>query len=84
MIEVKVIAASVGALVVGVGLALSNGLIAKSELLGSLPPWLQFVAITALPPFAAWLGGFSKKSATSNVSDGYIPPSVGVRNSLDR
>lgn len=74
MVEVKVIAASAGALVVGVGLALANGLVNNSALLGGLPPWLQFVAITSLPPFAAWLGGFQKKSPTSRVSEGFSNP----------
>ncbi len=74
MVEVKVIAASAGALVVGVGLALANGLAGNSELLGGLPPWLQFVIITALPPVSAWLGGFTKKSETSRTSEGFKEP----------
>lgn len=74
MVEVKVVAASIGALAVGVGLALANGLAGNSELLGGLPPWLQFVAITSLPPIAAWLGGFTKKSETSRVSEGFKNP----------
>lgn len=72
MVEVKVVAASAGALVVGVALALVIGLQENPAVIAGLPPWLQFVIITILPPVASWLGGFAKSSPTSAASQGFV------------
>lgn len=71
MVEVKVVAASAGALVVGVGLALVIGLQENPQIIAGFPVWLQFVLITILPPIASWLAGFAKSSPTSAASDGF-------------
>lgn len=72
MTEVKVIASSAGALVVGVALALVIGLQENPQIIQGLPVWLQFVIITILPPVAAWLGGYAKSSPTSAASKGFV------------
>ena len=72
MTEVKVVAASAGALVVGVVLALVIGLQENPAVIAGLPPWAQFIVITILPPVAAWLGGFMKSSPTSAASKGFV------------
>lgn len=72
MTEVKVIAASAGALVVGVALALVIGLQENPQIIQGLPVWLQFVIITILPPVAAWLGGYAKSSPTSAASKDFV------------
>jgi len=69
MVEVKVTAASIGALGAGIGIALLNGLVGNSQLLGGLPPWAQFVVVTVAPPIVAFLAGYNKASQTSSVSD---------------
>lgn len=71
MVEVKVVAASAGALVVGVALALVIGLQENPQIIQGLPVWLQFVIITILPPIGSWLAGFAKSSPTSTTSKGF-------------
>lgn len=71
MVEVKVIASTAGAWLAGVAIALLNGVVADSSLLGGLPPWLQFIILMAATPTIAFLTGYAKSSQTSSVSDSY-------------
>jgi hypothetical protein len=69
--EVKVLASAVVSAGAGALIAILNVAAADSELLGGLPPWLQFVIITLVPGVVAWLGGYVTPSPTSIVSTGY-------------
>lgn len=69
--EIKVSAASVGSLVASLGIALLNGVVADSSMLGSWPAWLQFVVLMCAPTLITFLLGYVTPSATSTVSDAY-------------
>lgn len=69
--EVKVQAAALGTLLASVVLALLNAVAADNSVLSGLPAWLQFVIITTIPPVITYLSGYTKRSTTSNVSDGF-------------
>jgi hypothetical protein len=72
-VETKVKASTYGALAASFGIALLNALAGDSELLGGLPPWLQFVLLLVIPSAVTWLAGFATPSKTSTVSEGYRP-----------
>lgn len=76
-VEVKVWAASAASLLASLAIAVLNAALGNSELLGPLPPWLQFVLITTGPVLVTFLGGFAKGSTTSQVSDFYRSGRVG-------
>lgn len=61
-VETKVVAASVVALVVSGVVAVLNGLVADSTLLGALPPAWQGIIITVVPPLLTFLGGYQTRS----------------------
>lgn len=61
-VEVKVVAASVVTLFASIALSLLNALQNDSSILGGLPPWLQFVLITAIPPLATFAAGYAQRS----------------------
>jgi hypothetical protein len=61
-IESKVIASSVIALALSAVIAVLNGLVADSALLGVLPPFWQSVVITIVPPLLTFLVGFQTRS----------------------
>ena len=71
--EVKVSAATTGALVASLVLALLNATVANSSVLGGLPSWLQFVLLAVAPTLVTWLAGYATPSKTSSVSVGYKP-----------
>lgn len=71
MLEVKVVAGSLVTLVASAALAIVVAVQENPAVIDGLPPWLQFILITVLPPVAAFLGGFLKPSATSTTSDGF-------------
>lgn len=57
-VEKKVKWATYLALLAGLGVALLNQVVADAALMGSLPPWAQFVISLAVPPLLAFLGGY--------------------------
>ncbi|AEA27940.1 hypothetical protein Psed_5815 [Pseudonocardia dioxanivorans CB1190] len=61
-VEVKVVVSALVTLVAGVALSLLNALQTDSSILGGLPPWLQFVLITAIPPLATFAAGYAQPS----------------------
>jgi len=76
-IETKVKASTLVALLASLALALLNGIVAESEILGSLPPALQFVILTLAPTLAVFLAGYSAPhTRRSNVSN---PPLADTR-----
>jgi hypothetical protein len=70
-VETKVKSATFGTLVPSLLLAWLNAVAADNTVLSGLPPWLQFIIITALPPVITFLSGYATKSRTSVVSDGF-------------
>lgn len=57
-VEKKVAWATAAAFLASLLLALLNALLADSELLGSLPAWLQFVLVAGAPTAVTFLGGW--------------------------
>ena len=64
----KMIAASAASTAVGIVVALLNALQADASLLGDLPPWLQFVLITAIPPLLAGFAAYQAKPGNVSVT----------------
>lgn len=62
VVEVKVIVSSLITLFAGVVVGILNAVQADSSILGSLPAWLQFVLLAALPPVLAFAAGYAKES----------------------
>ncbi|MFD7319421.1 holin [Streptomyces sp. NPDC059883] len=60
-VETKVKAASAVTFVVGIAIAVLNAVAADSSLLGSLPAWLQAVALPLIPTALAFLAGYQAK-----------------------
>jgi hypothetical protein len=69
MVEVKVTTSAVGSLAASLGLALLNATAADSSVLGGLPPALQFIILTVIPPLVTFLSGYAQPSSTSSVSN---------------
>lgn len=57
-VEAKVKAASIVTLLASAAIALLNALVGDSQLLGGLPPWLQFLVVTVVPPLLTFLAGW--------------------------
>jgi hypothetical protein len=72
-IEAKVKAATLAAFVVGLVVSTLNQTQADSQLLGSLPAWLQFVLTVAVPPVVTFLSGW-KARHTPKTDPGLLPP----------
>jgi hypothetical protein len=70
-VETKVNWSGLGAIGAGALIAVLNWTVGNSELLGGLPPWLQFIVVTLVPGVVAWLSGYAKKSTTSTASAGF-------------
>lgn len=62
VVEAKVVASSLVALVVSVVVAALNAVQADSALLGGLPPWAQALILAVAPPLATFLAGYAKTS----------------------
>ena len=68
-VERKVIVASVVTLVLSGVLAVLNGLVADSALLGALPPAWQGIIVTVVPPLLTFLTGYQTQSNRVPVED---------------
>jgi hypothetical protein len=69
-VEKKVWGGAYGALAAGFLAALLNAGVGDAQLMGGLPPWLQFIILTLVPGVVSWLGGYALPSPTSSVSKG--------------
>jgi hypothetical protein len=68
-IEAKVKSTTVISLLASVVVAILNAVVGDSGLLGSLPPWLQFIAVSVVPPLLTFLAGYvTKHTSTPPVS----------------
>lgn len=72
-IESKVKAATIAAFAVGVLVSALNEAQANSQLLGTLPSWLQAVALVAVPPLVTFLSGWQARH-TPRPDTGYLVP----------
>jgi len=57
-VETKVKAATSGAFLVGLAVALLNWGVGDSSLMGSLPPWAQALVTLVVPPLITFLSGW--------------------------
>ncbi|MES9587829.1 MULTISPECIES: holin [unclassified Streptomyces] len=60
-VEAKVKAASAGAFLAGLAIALLNSVAADSSLLGPLPSWVQAPLLALVPAALAWLAGYQTR-----------------------
>ncbi|EST24401.1 hypothetical protein [Streptomyces roseochromogenus] len=74
-VEKKVQASTVVGLVVGVLVTLANSLAGHSELMGSVPAWLQSLITLDVPPLATFLAGWLAPH-TSRAAPAPEPPAV--------
>ncbi|WP_329592100.1 holin [Streptomyces sp. NBC_01362] len=68
-IEAKVKAASAGAFLAGLAVAVLNAITADSSLLGPLPSWVQAPLLALVPAALAWLAGYRAKHTVRDVAD---------------
>lgn len=62
VVEAKVIASTLVAVVAGVVVAILNGVLANNSLLGGLPPVAQAVILLAVPPVLNFAAGYATPS----------------------
>lgn len=72
-VETKVKASTGAALLAGLGIALLNWTIGDSQLLGSLPSWLQALAVLVGPPILTFLSGWQAEH-TPRPDTGVLTP----------
>ncbi|RUP66703.1 hypothetical protein SSPNP10_15690 [Streptomyces sp. NP10] len=60
-VEAKVKAASTGAFLAGLAVAMLNAVAADNSLLGPVPAWLQAPLLALVPAGLAWLGGYQAR-----------------------
>ena len=60
----KMVAATATSLILGVVVAVLNALQERPDLLGSLPPLLQFVLLAAIPSVVTGLAAYQAKPGT--------------------
>jgi hypothetical protein len=61
-IEVKVVAATAATLLASVAFAVLDALAHHTEIFDSLPEWLRFVVLAAIPPVLTFLAGYAVPS----------------------
>lgn len=66
-VEAKVKAASTGAFLAGLAIAMLNAVVADNSLLGSLPAWLQAPLLALVPTALAWLGGYQARHTPRSI-----------------
>ena len=60
-VEKKVTAATAAAFAVGICVAVLNAVVGDSELLGSLPPAWQSIAVVVVPPVVTFLAAWQAR-----------------------
>lgn len=75
-IEAKVKASTAVATVVGVLVTLLNTAVGNSQLMGSMPSWLQSLLTLVVPPLATFLAGWVAPH-TPRVTAAPTPPASG-------
>ncbi|MFB6696388.1 MULTISPECIES: holin [Streptomyces] len=66
-VEAKVKAASTGAFLAGLAVAMLNAVVADNSLLGPLPAWLQAPLLALVPTALAWLGGYQARHTPRSI-----------------
>lgn len=75
-IETKVKASTAAGLAVGVLVTVLNAVVGNSQLMGSMPAWLQSLITLFGPPLATFLAGFYSPH-TPRVTAAPEPPAAG-------
>ncbi|MFE7360652.1 holin [[Kitasatospora] papulosa] len=65
--EAKVKAASTGAFLAGLAIAVLNAVVADSSLLGPLPVWLQAPVLALVPAGLTWLAGYQARHTPRSI-----------------
>lgn len=71
--ESKVKAATGGAFAVGLLISFLNWSVGDSQLMGSLPPWAQALAVLVVPPAVTFLSGWQAQH-TPRPDHGVLTP----------
>ncbi|MFF5891173.1 holin [Streptomyces globisporus] len=66
-VEAKVKAASTGAFLAGLAVAMLNAVVADSSLLGPLPAWLQAPLLALVPTALTWLAGYQARHTPRSI-----------------
>jgi len=66
-VEAKVKAASTGAFLAGLAIAMLNAVVADNSLLGPLPAWLQAPLLALVPTALTWLGGYQARHTPRSI-----------------
>ncbi|MEV6081101.1 holin [Streptomyces sp. NPDC052069] len=66
-VEAKVKAASTGAFLAGLAIAVLNAVAADSSLLGPLPSWVQAPVLALVPAGLAWLAGYQARHTPRSI-----------------
>lgn len=77
-IEAKVKASTLTATVVGVLVTVLNTAVGNSQLMGSLPTWLQSLLTLVIPPLATFLAGYAAPHTPRVTAVPSPPPGPGV------
>ena len=62
VIEAKVASSTLVTLAASIGVAILNGVLADSTLLGGLPPVVQALVLGVIPPLVTFLAGYATPS----------------------
>lgn len=68
-VEAKVRASTTITFLVGLALAVLNGVQEDASLLGPLPGWLQAVLLALVPPALAFLAGYQARHTPRDLAD---------------
>ncbi|MEU2797418.1 holin [Streptomyces sp. NPDC006995] len=66
-VEAKVKAASTGAFLAGLAVAMLNAVVADNSLLGPLPSWLQAPLLALVPTALTWLAGYQARHTARSI-----------------
>lgn len=72
-VESKVKAATSAAVLIGLGVAILNQAVGNSQLMGSLPPWVQALIAVVVPPLVTFYSGW-KAQHTPRPDTGVLTP----------
>ena len=72
-VEAKVKASTTITFLVGLALAVLNGVQEDASLLGPLPEWLQAVLLALVPPALAFLAGYKARHTPRDVAAPFPP-----------
>lgn len=75
-VEAKVKAATGASFFVGAAAAFLNWAVGDSQLLGTLPPWVQILVMLAVPPVVTFLSGWQAQHTPRPDTGDVLTPDV--------